>query len=203
MKKIITNLIIAFNALIWIVLSGINYIGIILQLNENIMKIFLWSIILVFMYGIVIYSITKVLSKLLLIYQFRDNKVKFINNRIFGRQILLLTVFVLYLYGICYSSSYFLGLLPMFLFFSNKLTNPGRFYVYHNERLLVIEDFSKEYYITDIKIEDGMLYAKKVNTINLDEKNIKFSLDSEESKFLTEIFSKEQETKEATEEVVA
>ncbi len=193
MNKIIFNLILALNTFLWIVLSTINYVGIMLQLEEDIMKIFLWSIITVTMYGVVIYSISMIITRLYLMHQFKKIKVKYVNHKAFRKQIILLSVVILYLYGACYNNSIFIGLLPMLLFFSKKLTNIGRFYIYDNNRLLIIKDISNEYQVKEVIQKGNKISLQEVHTRNLDIKETVYIMDPEESKFLSDIFKNPNE----------
>jgi hypothetical protein len=187
LKKIILNMILSVNALIWIIFSAINYVGIMLQLKEDIMSIFLWSIFTIMMYGLVVYAISLVITRLYLIYQFRNCKVKYLNRPIFVRQMLLLTVAIAYLYVACYYNAHFLGLLPMFLFFGKKLTNVGKVYLYVDEKLLLIDDTAKEYLVHDIDIKAGKVAIQEINTRNLDILKIQYKMHPEEKKFLEDI----------------
>jgi hypothetical protein len=190
-RKIIIKLILALNAFIWIVLSMINYVGIMIQLKEGIMKIFLWSIITVTMYGVVIYAITLVITRIFQIYHYKDIKIKYINMKAFRREIFLLTGVILYLYGACYYNSIFIGLLPMLIFFSKSLTNLGRFYIYENGRLLMIDGVSNQYQVKGFSQQDNKVIIQEVNTRSLDLKETVFDIDSGESKFLMGFFIKE------------
>lgn len=193
MNKIKFNLILALNTFLWIVLSTINYVGIMLQLEEDIMKIFLWSIITVTMYGVVIYSISMIITRLYLMHRFKKIKTKYVNYKAFRKQIILLSVVILYLYGACYNNSIFIGLLPMLLFFSKKLTNIGRFYIYDNNRLLIIKDISNEYQIKEVIQKGNKISLQEVHTRNLDIKETVYIMDPEESKFLSDIFKNPNE----------
>lgn len=193
MNKIIFNLILALNTFLWIVLSTINYVGIMLQLKEDIMKIFLWSIITVTMYGVVIYSISMIITRLYLMHRFKKIKIKYVNHKAFRKQIILLSVVILYLYGACYSNSIFIGLLPMLLFFSKKLTNIGRFYIYDNNRLLIIKDISNEYQVKEVIQKGNKISLQEIHTRYLDVKETVYIMNPEESKFLSDIFKNPNE----------
>jgi hypothetical protein len=196
MKKVILNIILSFNALVWIILSAVNYIGIMLQLNEDIMSIFLWSIFTIMMYGLVLYSITMVLSRVYMIYQFRANKVKYLNRQVFLRQLLLLAFVITYLYGACYYNAHLLGLLPLLLFFGKKLTQLGSFYVVAGEKLMLIDDIAKEYFVRDINLPVGKIEIQENNTRNLEIKVIEYKMRPEEKKFLAVVFAKEEDVME-------
>jgi hypothetical protein len=196
MKKIILNCILFVNAVIWISLSAINYIGIMLQLKEDIMSIFLWSIFTIMMYGLVLYSISLVITRLYLIYQFRENKVKYINRNILLRQLLLLTIVIIYLYGACYYNAHLLGVLPIFLFFGKKLTQIGRLYVYEEDGLKLIDDTAKEYFIRDIDLRGGKISIQEMNSRNLERKEVQYNMHPEEKKFLAGILAKDKDVKE-------
>ena len=190
MKRTLFNLILAMNAFIWIVLSCINYVGIMQQLNENIMKIFLWSIITVTMYGVVIYSITLILTRLYLMHRFKKIKIKYHDQKALAKQMILLFAVILYLYGACYYNSIFIGLLPMLLFFSKKLTNIGRFYIYEKDRILIIEDISNEYLVKEVNKIGNQISLQGMHTRSLDIKVSVFNMTSEERKFLNKHFLK-------------
>jgi hypothetical protein len=194
--KNMLKIILILNTFIWIIISTVNYIGIMQQLNEDIMSIFLWSVFTIMMYGMIIYSISLVISRLFLLYQYKSNKDKYINTQVLRRQIVLLIGAMLYLYGACYYNSNFLGLLPMFLFFSKLLTDAGRFYIYEKDSLLMIEDMAKEYLVKVINQVDGKIEVIEINTRNTDRKELTYKLHSKESKFLSDFFMKEVEEKE-------
>jgi hypothetical protein len=169
-----------------------------LQLKEDIIRIFLWSIITVMMYGVVVYAITLALMRALLIYRYRNYKTKYFSSKSYYKQIILLSGVILYVYGACFYNFHFLGLLPMLLFFSNLLTNIGRFYIYENDRLILIEDLSNKYVITDIKMKDGKTTIRGYHIRSLDNKEMEFNSDAVEGKFLTSHLIKETK-----EEIVA
>ena len=194
--KNILKVILTFNAFIWIIISTVNYIGIMQQLNEDIMSIFLWSVFTVMMYGMIIYSISLVITRLFLLYQYKNNKAKYINKKVLRRQTFLLIGSILYLYVACYDNSNFLGLLPMFLFFSKLLTNAGRFYIYEQNRLLLIDDMAKEYLVKVINPGDGKIEVLEINTRNTDIKELTYKIHSKESKFLAEFFIMKVDEKE-------
>lgn len=190
MKKII-KIVLAMNVLIWSVLSIINYIGIMEQFKDDIIRIFLWSIFIVIMYGVVIYSITMEIHRILLICQYRNNKLKYISNKAFIKQNVLLGLVIIYLYGICYYNSQFIGLLPMFLFFSNILTDMGRFYVYDNQVLIMIEDISKEYLVKEFNLSEQKLFIQENDRSCQGTIEVTYKMDAEEIKFLSDYLIKD------------
>lgn len=198
MKKKICTLVLSLNALVWIIISAVNYIGIMQQLEGDIIRIFIWSIIIVMMYGVIIYSLTLILTRIFLLNQYRQCKIKYYNNKAFGRQIRFLSGVIIYVYIVCLYNYHFLGLIPMFLFFSNILTNLGRLYILDQDYLLLIEDFSKEYRVVEIKGKDDKLLIGVVNTRSQEKKEMELNADPMENKFLMGFLAKE-----VTEEVVA
>jgi hypothetical protein len=190
MKRVIARLILAFNVFIWIVVSSINYIGIILQLNNDMIRIFLWSIFIVMTYGLIIYAITLEINRILLILQYRDYKIKYISNKAFMKQNILLGTAILYLYGVCYTNYQFIGMLPMFLFFGNEITNMGRFYVYKNECLYLFEDITKEYQVKEFHLEEKKLAIREMESKSEHITEITYNMDEEEIKFLSGFFNK-------------
>jgi len=195
MKKNLLKVILSVNALVWIIVSAINYIGIMLQLKEDIMSIFLWSIFTIMMYGLVVYAISMLITRLFMIYQFRDNKVKYFNRKVLLKQLLLLTFVITYLYGACYYNSHLLGLLPMLLFFGKMLIHIGRFYVYTDGRLLMFDDRSIEYLVQDINLGEEKIERQEFNTRNLTIKEVQFTMHFQEKKFLAGIIAKEEDQK--------
>jgi hypothetical protein len=188
MKKVFMKLILALNALVWIIVSSINYIGIMQQLNNDIMRIFLWSIFTATMYVVVIYSITLGIKRVLVLHQYKDNNIKYISNRNFVKQLLLLGGIILYLYGACYVNSIFLGLLPMLLFFSNTLIDMGRLYIYEKDQLLMFEDISKEYQVIDFDLSENKLSIEETGKSSHKTIGNIYIMDEEENKFLSGFF---------------
>ncbi len=186
MKKVIIRIIPTINIILWTLLSFINYLGIMHQLKEDIVKTFIWSIITAVMYMIVIYSVTLYLKRRLLLYQYRDYNLKYINNSIIMKQTLMLFGTILYLYGLCYYSFIFIGLMPIFIFFSGILMNMGRFYVYIKGQLHMVEDITKEYIVIDFDPKEKKLFLQDISfkdhkslvslesTYNMDEEEIQF-----------------------------
>lgn len=200
MKRAVTRLILAINVIVWIVISSINYIGIMQQLREQIMKVFLWSIFTVILYVVIIYSVTLQLKRILLLYQFRDYKLKYISNKAFTKQILFLVAAVIYLYGLCYYSANFIGLIPVFIFFSKELMIMGRFYVYIKGQLYMIEDLSKDYAVLDFDIEQMKLVMEEIAPGKNKTLDAAYKMDIDEMQFLSRFFVKKEDKLETDEE---
>lgn len=187
MKKIILNILLFVNAFVWIIFSSINYVGIMLQLEEDVMSIFLWSIFIILMYGLVVYAVSLVITRVYLICWYKKCKMKYMNQSVFVRQIILLTAVIVYLYGACYYNAHLMGLLPLLLFFGKKLTNMGKVYFYEDERLILINDAAKECLVRDIDIETGIVTIQEMNIRNSEVIRIQYKMDPEEKKFLEDI----------------
>lgn len=190
MRKVMIKLILAINVIVWIILSFINYVGIMQQLNNDMIRIFIWSIFIVMVYGVIIYSLTLEIKRVLLLYLYRGYKVKYISNRAFIKQNILLGVAILYVFGACYYSSDFLGLIPMLLFFSKSLINMGRFYVWDNEQLIMAEDISKEYQVISFNPNEKKLSVREIDTKTHNTIEAVYQMEEEEIKFLTGVFEK-------------
>lgn len=190
MRKVMIKLILAINVIVWIILSFINYVGIMQQLNNDMIRIFIWSIFIVMVYGVIIYSLTLEIKRVLLLYLYRGYKVKYISNRAFIKQNILLGVAILYVFGACYYSSDFLGLIPMLLFFSKSLINMGRFYVWDNEHLIMAEDISKEYQVISFNPNEKKLSVREIDTKTHNTIEAVYQMEEEEIKFLTGVFEK-------------
>jgi hypothetical protein len=197
MKRAITRVVLVFNIIVWVALSSVNYIGIMQQLKEYIMKVFVWSIFTIILYVVITYSVTLHLKRILLAYQYRDYNLKYLSNKAIKKQIFLLFVAIIYLYGLCYYSSNFIGLVPVFIFFSKELMSMGRFYVYVHGQLYMIEDLSKEYIVSDFDKELKKLVIAETTSGSHRALEAAYSMDTEEIQFLARFFYKEDENLEA------
>lgn len=196
MKKLILNILLFMNAFVWIIFSTINYVGIMLQLEEDVMSIFLWSIFIILMYGLLVYAISLVITRIYLIHRYRKCKLKYVNRPVLVRQIILLIAVIVYLYGACYYNAHLMGLLPLLLFFGKKLTNVGKLYFYEDERLILINDAAKECLVRDIDIETGKVMIQEMNTRSSEVIRIQYKMDPEEKKFLEDICTNNSDFKE-------
>jgi hypothetical protein len=95
---------------------------------------------------------------------------------------------MLYVYGVCYYNSIFVGLLPMLIFFGGPLINIGRFYVYDKEHLIMMEDISKEYHVISFDESESKLTFQSVNSESNAVMEAVYKMDSREIDFLARFF---------------
>ena len=170
MKKTYLNVILTINALLWTVSSAFNYIGIYRQIKAELMSAILWSFLIFMMYVLILYSSSLVIARIYYIYKYRRNKTKYMNKTALLKQMLLLSLAMFYIYGLCYYNSNFMGMIPMFLFFSNKLMQTGKFYIYHKDQLIFMDDKSSEYIVKSFNsLENSIIVqdTKKNNDITV------------------------------------
>jgi len=166
MKKIYLHIILNINALLWIILSTMNYIEIYRQIKTELMGAILWSVLIFMMYVLILYSGSLVITRIYYICRYRRIKTKYMNKSALVKQIVLLTLVIGYIYGLCYYNANFMGIIPMLLFFNNKLMQTGKFFVYHKERLIFMDDKSSEYIVKSINSLENSIVVQDVKRNN-------------------------------------
>lgn len=166
MKKKYLNIILNMNALLWVLLSAFNYSGIYQQIKEELIGAILWSVLVFMMYVLILYSSSLVITRIFYIYRYRRIKTKYMNKSALVKQMVLLTLVIAYIYGVCYSNSNFMGIIPMILFFSNKFMQTGKFFVYHKDRLIFMDDRSSEYIVKSINSLENSIVVQDVKKNN-------------------------------------
>lgn len=166
MKKLILKIILILNALLWTILSVFNYINIYQQMKTDIMKLIVWSPVIILMYMLILRVSSLLIERIYYILNYHKIKSKYMNKLVLIRQILFLNIAVWVIYGLCYYSSDFLGIIPLVLFFSKKLMQTGKFYVYHNGRLLLFDEKSGEYIVKSINSLENRIVVQEMKGIN-------------------------------------
>jgi hypothetical protein len=145
MKKLLFKIIMIVYVFLWLILSAVSYLGVYPQINKSFMDIFVWSFLLTAAYLLVLYAGSLLVTRFYLILIYRKIKAKYLDIPSMMKQILLLTTAILFIYGLCSQAAYYIGLTPIMLFFYKKFLQVGKFYVYHNGRLIYLDDKSREY----------------------------------------------------------
>ncbi len=130
---------------LWLMLSIVSYRGIFPQINKTLMDVLLWSIFIIAAYLLVLCAGILLVARFYFLLVYRKDKVKYLDITAMLKQILLLTTATLYTYGLCYQAAYYIGLVPGMLFFYKKFLQVGVFYVYHDGKLIYMDDKSSVY----------------------------------------------------------
>ncbi|MBB2184724.1 hypothetical protein H0486_17800 [Lachnospiraceae bacterium MD1] len=161
MKRTIPKILLILNTTVWTIISIINYIGIMNQI-EDVMQIFLWSIFILMMYWLIGYASSMLIKRLYYIHRNNEN-VRYNSQLLIIKPMFLLFAVVIYLYGACYLNSNLLGLLPMFLFFGKILIPSGLIYVQREDTFYVLDHHAKEYIVQNINLEKRVLILQEMN----------------------------------------
>jgi hypothetical protein len=99
-----------------------------------------------------------------------------------------------YIYGVCYQHYFFMGLIPMMLFFGKKILQPGKFFLYHNGQLIMIDEKSSEYIVKSMNSMESSIQIQDKKSTSMKEINLK--IHSREILFLDSLFIRLNESKE-------
>lgn len=195
MKQMEFKIILLTNALLWSVLSFYNYLAIYKQISDDIMMVIVWCPFITTMYGMILYASTMVIARLYYIIKYYKIKTKFLNTPALIRQIFMLSLSIFIIYGLCYYEAIFMGLIPMLLFFSKKLMQTGKFYVFDQDRLLLFDDRSVEYIVKSVNSLENRIILQDIKGDSLKTVVLNKKLQKEED-FLNSFHINDDETKE-------
>lgn len=147
-------------ALIWTIISAVNYLGIYHQIKGLFMEMFLWSLFIIMAYVLILYAGIRIIKRCFYIVAFRRIRLKYMDTSKFMKQIGMFVGIISYVYGLCYQSSNFIGLIPAILFFYKQFLITGKMFIYINDQLIFLDDKSTEYIVNNINSQDNNTKAK-------------------------------------------
>jgi hypothetical protein len=167
MKKLLFKIIMIVYMLLWLLLSVFCYREVYPQINKSFMDVFVWSFFIIAAYLLVCYAGFLLVTRFYLILIYRKVKVKYLDIPPMMKQTLLLTTAILFTYGLCNQAAYYIGLVPIMLFFHKKFLRIGRFYVYYNGRLIYMDDKSREYTVKSINTYENKTAIQIIKDTNI------------------------------------
>ncbi len=160
MDRLLGKGILLINLIFGLILSGLNYRMIYQDIRRPLMQCIIWSVLIIILYALILYADALILIRLFYLFKYRKTKTKYMNGITFLHQWIWLITAMLFIYGLCYVKSFYIGLIPIFLFFHRNMITSGRFYIYADGNFILLDDRSKEYVITSIDAVDNSMVVQ-------------------------------------------
>ncbi|MDF2538822.1 MAG: hypothetical protein K0S76_1843 [Herbinix sp.] len=187
MKKFLFKMIMTVFIILWLIVTIAHYIGVYPKVKTDPMSAFLYSLILFSGYVLILYGCLRFLSTLYYLVKYRKIKVKYMDNPTFFKQLIYLFMAVFLIYGLCSMEYYFIGLIPILLFFYKKFISTGKLYIYYKDELLYMDENAKEYIVKSINSSENKVVIQHKKKSSLKTIALKQKKNNKEEEFLYSI----------------